>query len=209
MKLTNEKNEALLTANKTRLTIAILIALASLSENSVTYASPGEVCSDGTLPTSPHTCSNGIVIPTNYVNSPIIRKFVDSLPGLTPAAANTFADGTPGVYIPIAVTDSSSYPGSHYYELAVVEYTQKMHSDLPKPSLLRGYVQIDRTTSNSQAPSTPSNTPLSLKYPDGSQIYVAKEKGEINGVWDHSLDKYLCKINLTIKKSLRCKIFQY
>jgi len=22
-------------------------------------------------------------------------------------------------------------------------------------------------------------------------------------------DKYLCKINLTIKKSLRCKIFQY
>ena len=189
MKPANEKNEALLTTNKTRLSIAILIALASLSENSGTYASPGEVCSDGTLPTSPHTCSNGVVIPTNYVNSPILRKFVDTLPGLTPAAANTFADGTQGAYIPIAVADSMSYPGSHYYELAVVEYSQKMHSDLPKPSMLRGYVQIDRSTTNSQTPATPSDNLFSLKYPDGSQIYVAKEKGEINGVWDHSLDK--------------------
>ncbi len=185
----SEKNETLLTVNKTRLSIAILIALAALSDTPVTFASPGEVCSDGTLPTTPHTCTNGIVIPTNYANSPILRKFVDTLPGLTPAGTNTFADGTPGTYIPIAVTDSTSYPGSHYYELAVVEYTQKMHSDLPKPTQLRGYVQVDRATTNSQPPATPSDNPLALKYADGSQIYVAKEKGVINGVWDHSLDK--------------------
>ena len=30
-----------------------------------------------------------------------------------------------------------------YFEIAVVEYQEKMHSDLAKPSLLRGYVQID------------------------------------------------------------------
>ena len=187
MKNFNAKTNSLL-ANR-KLSIAIISILSVLSSTPSTYAGPGEVCSDGTLPTSPHTCNNGIVIPTNYANSPILRKFIDTLPGLTPTGANTFANGTPGVYIPVAVPDNDSYPGSSYYELAVVEYTQRMHSDLQKPTLLRGYVQLDRAITNSQAPATSSNAPLSLKYPDGTQIFVAKEKGLIHGVWDHSLDK--------------------
>jgi FtsP/CotA-like multicopper oxidase with cupredoxin domain len=66
-----------------------------------------------------------------------IRKFVDSLPGLTPAGANNL-----GQYIPVAVPDTTTFlnPPCDYYEIALVEYTEKMHSDLPLVKL-RGYVQ--------------------------------------------------------------------
>ena len=71
----------------------------------------------------------------NFANSPNLRKFVDSLPGLGSTATNNL-----GQCIPVAVANTNSYPGSDYYELAVVEYSEKMHSDLP-PTKLRGYVQ--------------------------------------------------------------------
>lgn len=73
----------------------------------------------------------------NWANSPIIRKFVDTLPGLGPDANNNLNQ-----YIPVAVADVNTYPGSDYYEIAVVEYTQQFHSDLP-PTKLRGYVQLN------------------------------------------------------------------
>ncbi|ACG72197.1 Fibronectin type III domain protein [Anaeromyxobacter sp. K] len=72
---------------------------------------------------------------TGYV-SPGIRKFVNRLPGLGPGAANDL-----GQYIPVAVPDTTTYPGSDYYEIAVVQYREQLHSDLP-PTLLRGYVQL-------------------------------------------------------------------
>ncbi len=85
---------------------------------------------------------------SNWANSPLptvnlgtgaisggIRKFVDSLPRL--GAANTL-----GQMIPIAVKDISSYPGSDYYEIGLVEYSEKLHSDLPATKL-RGYVQLN------------------------------------------------------------------
>ncbi len=64
-----------------------------------------------------------------------IRKFVDKMPGLTSAGANLL-----GQYIPVAVADKTTYSGSDYYEIAVVEYNEQMHSDLP-PTRQRGYVQ--------------------------------------------------------------------
>jgi FtsP/CotA-like multicopper oxidase with cupredoxin domain/fibronectin type 3 domain-containing protein len=68
---------------------------------------------------------------------PGIRKFVDTLPGLTPAGANNL-----GQYIPLAVADTTTFPGADYYEIGVVQYQEQMHSDLP-PTLLRGYVQLE------------------------------------------------------------------
>jgi FtsP/CotA-like multicopper oxidase with cupredoxin domain len=65
-----------------------------------------------------------------------IRKFVDGLPGLGAAGANNL-----GQYLPIAAADTTTYPGSDYYEIAVVQYQERMHSDLP-PTTLRGYVQL-------------------------------------------------------------------
>ncbi len=66
-----------------------------------------------------------------------IRKFVDGLPGLGAGAANNLDQ-----YISVATPDTITYPGSDYYEIAVVEYQKQMHSDLP-PTTLRGYVQLE------------------------------------------------------------------
>ena len=41
----------------------------------------------------------------------------------------------------MAVPDTTTYPGSDYYEIAVVQYRMKFHRDLPA-TLLRGYVQL-------------------------------------------------------------------
>lgn len=87
-----------------------------------------------------------------------IQKFVDSLPGLGVANANQL-----GQYIPVAVADTTTYPGSDYYEIGLIQYTQRMNSSLNLTSL-RGYVQIE----------TPVNASVShhyaLTYPDGSPI---------------------------------------
>jgi FtsP/CotA-like multicopper oxidase with cupredoxin domain len=68
-----------------------------------------------------------------------MRKFVDGLPGLTPARMNNL-----GQYIPVAISEDRTFSGqiADYYEIALVEYTEKMHSDLPA-SKLRGYVQLE------------------------------------------------------------------
>ena len=67
-----------------------------------------------------------------------IHKFVDRMPGLGPAGANLL-----GQYLPVAVAESRTFSGqaADYYEIALVEYEEKMHSDLP-PTKLRGYVQV-------------------------------------------------------------------
>ena len=64
-----------------------------------------------------------------------MKKFVDGLPGLGVGAANNL-----GQYIPVAVPDTTTYPGSDYYIIELGEYTEQMHSDLP-PTTLRGYRQ--------------------------------------------------------------------
>ena len=58
-----------------------------------------------------------------------LRKFIDPLPAIS-----------------IAVPDTSTYMGSDYYEISLVEYSQQMHSDLPNKTLLRGYVQTNNGT---------------------------------------------------------------
>lgn len=87
---------------------------------------------------------------SNFAYSPNIRKFVDSLPGLgAPGCSTAIPAGTAGScnqnnllqYIPIAVPNTTLYPGDEYYDMAVMQYTVKMHSDLP-PTTLRGYQQV-------------------------------------------------------------------
>lgn len=97
-----------------------------------------------------------------------IRKFVDTLPGTTEAGANNL-----GQYIPIAAPDKETYPGSDYYEIAVVQYQEKMHSDLPATTL-RGYVQLSTDTIPGKR--------FPLTYPDGSPILV-------NGQPAYAVDK--------------------
>ena len=84
---------------------------------------------------------------TYYANSPAsgvtgttLRKFVDSLPGLGYANRNNL-----GQYIPVAIPDKTTFPGSDYYVIELKEYLQRMHSDLPKATRLRGYRQVNTT----------------------------------------------------------------
>lgn len=124
--------------------------------------------------TAPHYFSR-----PNYANSPLpvldqtgnvtpgtgIRKFVDGLAGLGPAKANNL-----GQFLPVAIPDTTSYPGSDYYEIGLVQYREKMHSDLP-PTLLRGYVQL------STAVVPGDQAPLSNANLDGTETNIAGYKG--------------------------------
>ncbi len=101
--------------------------------------------------------------------TPGIRKFVNTLPGLGPDAAND-----QGNYIPVGVPDTTTYPGADYYEIGLVQYRHTFHEDVP-PTLLRGYVQLSTDvvpgaraalSNESLDPNGPS-TPILL--PDGSR----------------------------------------
>lgn len=127
---------------------ALKIARAQLKANGQGIASPALVPGPGVVP-------DYFGVWGNYANSQLpeintsggviagtgIRKFVDTLPGLTAAGANDL-----GQYIPVGHPDTITYPGTDYYEIAVVQYTEKMHADL-SPSTLRGYVQLNYGTS--------------------------------------------------------------
>lgn len=127
---------------------------------------PGVVCldteADGLTPLSAAACAPGRTVGTYYANSPILPKFVDPLPGLM-APTDAAAPNTP--HIPLALPDTSTYPGSHYYVMGVVEYSQQMHSSLPKETTLRGYVQL-----YPQGATTHGANAYPLTYPDGTAI---------------------------------------
>ena len=89
----------------------------------------------------------------NWAFSPMLKKFVHSLPGLGAAGANDL-----GQYIPVAHPDTVTYPGSDYYEISLRLYTwqfggEKYDGNLMPPTNVRGYVQ----TNNGTNPSTGVN----------------------------------------------------
>lgn len=117
-------------------TAAPLVSIAP-TISSVT-SSPGD--GDGAAATASIDANgyvNAITVTSGGSGYGGIRKFVDSLPGLTAAGANTF-----GQYIQLATADTTTYPGADYYEIGLVEYDQQFHSDLPATTL-RGYVQLN------------------------------------------------------------------
>ena len=66
-----------------------------------------------------------------------LRKFVDTLPGLTAAGANNL-----GKYIPLAVADNTTFPGSDFYRIGLQEFTHQFHSDLTGGTSVRGYYDM-------------------------------------------------------------------
>ena len=100
---------------------------------------------NGTGATATATVVNGVITAITITNAgtgyttPIagtgLRKFVDSL-------SNLNTPNNLGQQLPVAVPDTTTFPGSDYYEIAETVYTQKLHSDLP-PTQLRGYKQLN------------------------------------------------------------------
>jgi len=71
------------------------------------------------------------------VQSPILNKFVDSLPGLTAAGQNNL-----GQYLPLMTPDTAAFPGSDYYRMQGSQFTVQMHSQL-SPTPVWGYSKGD------------------------------------------------------------------
>jgi FtsP/CotA-like multicopper oxidase with cupredoxin domain len=109
---------------------------------------------------------------TGYVKGGL-RKFVDGLPGLGPAGVNNL-----GQYVSVANGAANQNvgdgwapatwrgPNADYYWIGLIQYSERMHSDLP-PTTLRGYVQLT-TTPTAWAIKAPNRTtdPVS-----GAQLY--------------------------------------
>jgi len=123
------------------------------------YSAPVVTITEGSPPNVNTSATATATIGPPFTSG--LRKFVDSLPGLEPIGANNL-----GQYIPKAVADTTTYLGDHYYEIAVVEYEEQMHTDLLNPTRQRGYVQLE----------TPANFAVSkhiaLTNPDGSRILL-------------------------------------
>ncbi|WP_435549707.1 multicopper oxidase domain-containing protein [Desulfobacterium sp. N47] len=83
----------------------------------------------------------------NWAYSPALRKFVDGLPKLyATGSVLADADNNLGQYLPVADPDITSYPGSDYYEIELVQYREQMHSDLPPLVLANGSKMDPGTT---------------------------------------------------------------
>ncbi len=94
----------------------------------------------------------------NFSQSPNIRKFINGLPGLGLSGCTQTGPGTGncnennlGQYIPVAVPDTTTFPGSEYYVIGVGQYQKQMNTDLPASgATLRGYYQINGTDHSQQ-----------------------------------------------------------
>ncbi|MHB0976304.1 MAG: hypothetical protein ACYC1U_03815 [Candidatus Aquicultorales bacterium] len=68
-----------------------------------------------------------------------LKKFVDKLPGLGAANKNDLNQ-----YIPIAIPNTTVYPGSDYYEIELGRFMMQLHEDLPT-TMIQGYRQVNTT----------------------------------------------------------------
>ena len=180
-------------------TSALLLALAAQIPANLAYANAGF----GTVTDLTNT---NVAVPTYFASSPQgirpafdlvtglsgsvtvdtgapIRKFVDSIGGVYNGLESSAAMSDLAAGIPVAITEKwvnlAGLPTTDdFYEIAVVEYTEQMHSDLAKPTRLRGYVQIE--TPNIVAKGLKDITGavgsehILATYPDGTPIKDAK-----------------------------------
>ena len=117
-----------------------------------------------------------------------LRKFVDPLGGVYNGLeifnALTPTDLSAGIPVAIPepwVTPAGVTTGDDYYEVAVVEYTEQMHSDLPKATRLRGYVQIETpaiAAGLKDVTGLIGSEHILGKYPNGDTIYEMKKDPE-------------------------------
>ena len=148
----------------------------------------------------------GLPYPANTGRA--LRKFVDTLPGIpgvTPAivAGKAFGTNNLGQYIPLAVSEkwvdlNGVTTTDEYYEIAAVEFSEKMHSDLPKATRLRGYVQLSTAKNPGKH--------IALKYPDGTAVL----DGAGLQVYAHDNPHHLGPvINSTRGRAVRVKFTNY
>jgi len=200
--------------------IATAAATALFAAAQLAYAGPG-IAPAYSINAVPPPAAPDTFAQTYYANSPSgvrpdliggpaapgintgapLRKFVDVLPsvqGLAPTTnAGTGITGGVQQYLPLARPGLWPSDGADYYHLAIVEYTEQMHSDLPKPTSLRGYVQIEEPG----LASTPAGSRhVPLFYPDGiTPMYLPDASGTLQPVYAYDIPHYLGPIILATK----------
>jgi FtsP/CotA-like multicopper oxidase with cupredoxin domain len=137
----------------------------------VAQAGPGGGTYYANSPAGFRTANGG----TYWTGTPL-RKFVDSLPGLGSTNANNL-----GQYIPVANPDTTTYPGSDYYVIGLGDYTQKLHSDLPKATKLRGYYQVNSGTTGTTDKTNKYLGPLILAQRDRPVRIVFQNNLPVSG----------------------------
>ncbi|MGI9132975.1 MAG: hypothetical protein ACR2I0_03380, partial [Rhodoferax sp.] len=150
-------------------------AVRTFYANSPAGPAPAYAATDG----SPMLRTDGSGLPVTMTSGKPLRKFVDTLPGipgLTPAAMGV---NNLGQYIPLAMPEkwvdlNGVLTGDDYYVIAAVEFSEKMHSDLPKATRLRGYVQLSTAKNPGKH--------VALKYPNGNPVL------DLNGVQVYAYD---------------------
>ena len=135
---------------------------------------------NGTGATATATLDNGVISAiditkagSGYITPGGIRKFVDTLPGVPGLTA--FGENNLGQYMPIAESDTTTFPNADYYVIALVQYREKMHSDLP-PTLLREYVQL-KLLQPGQDCATEGGVPLMTDLLDGTKTETLMPDG--------------------------------
>jgi len=188
-----------------RVAASVAVAISGLAGSHAAFAGAGftdVIAADGVTtlrkatffaysPTGPRDTAipEGNTLGVGQNTGKALRKFVDPLPLPGAANAKTMADGVTQKYIPVAQVSKwvnpQGKPTTHdYYEIGIVEYSEKFHSDLAKPTLLRGYVQIDHLATNGLTGADgnkflPGSKQFALTYPDGSPILIAGT--DVNG----------------------------
>ena len=165
--------------------VAAAIAVAITSQFSANVAQAGAGFAQGTVrtyyansPAGPATQldattgastirADGSGLPVVRDTGKALRKFVDTLPGIPGITPANLGVNNLGQYIPLAVAEkwvdlNGITTADDYYEIAAVEFSEKMHSDLPKATRLRGYVQLSTARNPGKK--------IALKYPDGTAI---------------------------------------
>ena len=150
--------------------IAVTSPGSGYSSASISISDSGGTGSDAMASITVSTATVAVVVDaagSNYRTPGGLRKFVDTLPGFGPSSANNL-----GQYVSVAHPDTMTYPGADYYEIAVVEYSRKLHSDLPATKL-RGYIQLNYgTDANGQNTFAPDAVPQFL----GATIVASKDR---------------------------------
>ena len=110
-----------------------------------------------------------------------LRKFITALPGLGPSAANEI-----GQYLPVAVPNTTKYPGVDFYHIGMKKFKERLHPDLPKATKLWGYVDL-----------TGKNGPPVSQYLGG--VIVAKTGRPVRIKFSNNLPwKHILPIDNTI-----------
>jgi FtsP/CotA-like multicopper oxidase with cupredoxin domain len=135
---------------------------------------------------------------TDYITAGGIKKFQDGLPVLcNPTLGwDNCTDNNLGQHIPIAVADTTTFPGADYYVIALVQTREQMNSSLPATgTLLREYVQLETLTNWDWSKHVALETALldgtttPTLMPDGSQAVAVDDPHFLGPIISATKDK--------------------